>query len=609
MLASLTSGSTGAIVRAFHPDRAPGRDHHHRHPARDRRPLVHEVPRPGEVTRPRRRTCGQRFRVEAFYADSTLFGTTGYTGMTVAFLQSNYDQGSRASRSRRRTTRRTASRASSAARPGGRTAPLPISRTRPASSVSLGTTFGGRPTGRPPSFLKPGRSAADSRYVVAASTSVAARARPVACPASVRLSRLWLLALAAVTTTGAVYHWLQSRGHVTPAVFTDELLFAELARSFAVGEGYVVRDQPLFFPAFAGPAAGARLARRLDAARVRAGQGDQHAADVLGRPARVLARATTHPAGVRPDRRRRDDRGWGMLYHGYLTSESVAYPVFVLAVAVSVRALAAPSTRRDAMAVAVLFLAVLTRAQFVVLPLVFLLAILLVGRPLKRQRRLWSLSAALPCWRSSPAPRRSGSTKAYGRSTTRSSRRFAGRRGPPRSCPSGPASWSSPARWSAWSTVRDRRATGRAFGVMTGLLLVLMPLQAGLIASGESHKPFERYAFYLVPLVFLAFFIFAERASRTGGSTEQPSASRVCRSSSPRLARPRPVLLRLADAVRGRGARPRTSKAMRPRSSPPPASLPRSSRLLRSAGRPRSAPPASWSPSPSAWRRMTGIGA
>ena len=31
--------------------------------------------------------------VEAFYADSTLFGTTGYTGMTVAFLQSNYDQG------------------------------------------------------------------------------------------------------------------------------------------------------------------------------------------------------------------------------------------------------------------------------------------------------------------------------------------------------------------------------------------------------------------------------------------------------------------------------------------------------------------------------------
>jgi hypothetical protein len=47
--------------------------------------------------------------------------------------------------------------------------------------------------------------------------------------------------------------------------------------------------------------------------------------------------------------------------------------------------------------------------------------------------------------------------------------------------------------------------------VLAALLLVLMPLQAGLIASGESHKPFERYVFYLVPLLFIAFFAFAER--------------------------------------------------------------------------------------------------
>jgi hypothetical protein len=38
-----------------------------------------------------------------------------------------------------------------------------------------------------------------------------------------------------------------------------------------------------------------------------------------------------------------------------------------------------------------------------------------------------------------------------------------------------------------------------------------MPLQAGLIAAGEAHKPFERYVFYLLPLVFLAFFVLAER--------------------------------------------------------------------------------------------------
>ncbi len=58
---------------------------------------------------------------------------------------------------------------------------------------------------------------------------------------------------------------------------------------------------------------------------------------------------------------------------------------------------------------------------------------------------------------------------------------------------------------------RPRSAYERAFAVMTLLLLVLMPLQAGLIASGESRKPFERYVFYLVPLVYVGFFALAER--------------------------------------------------------------------------------------------------
>jgi hypothetical protein len=58
---------------------------------------------------------------------------------------------------------------------------------------------------------------------------------------------------------------------------------------------------------------------------------------------------------------------------------------------------------------------------------------------------------------------------------------------------------------------KPRAAAERAFALLTALLLALMPLQAGLIAAGESHKPFERYVFYLAPLVFLAFFVFAER--------------------------------------------------------------------------------------------------
>jgi hypothetical protein len=323
---------------------------------------------------------------------------------------------------------------------------------------------------------------------------------------------VWPLALALVCAVGAVYHWLQSRGHVTPAVFTDELLFAELARSIAAGDGFVVRDQPLFFPAFVPPLlqAPAWLAGSTPLAYAIAKAVNTLLMCSAALPAFWLARQLVRPAYALIVAAA-TIAGGGMVYHGYLTSESAAYPVFLLAVAVSVRALAASSPRRDAIAVAVLFLAVLTRAQFVVLPLVFLLAILLVGRPLRRH--VTALAAlggaallALVAGASALGFYEGVRTLDYPLGET--------------------------LRWTAWTAallpfgvgllvvpgavvglvyaVRDRRATGRAFGVVTALLVVLMPLQAGLIASGESHKPFERYAFYLVPLMFLAFFTFAE---------------------------------------------------------------------------------------------------
>src|SRR4029453_4589057 len=69
-------------------------------------------------------------------------------------------------------------------------------------------------------------------------------------PPPERVSRLWLAALGALSAAPLLYHWLQSLGHVTPAIFTDELLFSELARSFAAGDGFLVRGEHVFFPAF-----------------------------------------------------------------------------------------------------------------------------------------------------------------------------------------------------------------------------------------------------------------------------------------------------------------------------------------------------------------------
>jgi hypothetical protein len=187
--------------------------------------------------------------------------------------------------------------------------------------------------------------------------------------------------------------------------------------------------------------------------------------------------------------------------------------VFLLAIAVCVRALAVPSPRRDLIALAVLAVAVVTRAQFVVLPLAFLVAILLVGRPLRRHTTaLAALTAATVAG------------LVFGASVL--------------GFYSGARELEYPLaealRWSGWTAallpfaaglmvvpgallglgfglLRPRTAAERGFASLTALLLVLMPLQAGLIASGEARKPFERYTFYLLPLVFVAFLAFAER--------------------------------------------------------------------------------------------------
>jgi hypothetical protein len=353
---------------------------------------------------------------------------------------------------------------------------------------------------------------------IAAPTRDDRRARLHVVPAPESHSRLWAAAVATVLAVSALYHWLQSLGHVTPAVFTDELLFSELARSFASGDGFLVRGEHVFFPAFV-PAllqAPAWLAGSTPDAYATAKTLNTLLMCSAALPAYWLARRFVQPlyaivvatATV---------AGGAMLYHGYLTSEAVAYPVFLLAVAVCVRTIATPSLRWDLGALAVLGVAVATRAQFVVLPVAFGLTLVLAARPLRRHATaLVGLALAA----------------AVGVVAGASSLGFY----------EGATMLDYPlletARWTGWTAallpfaagilvvpgalvglalaaLRPQRAEERAFAVLAGLLIVLMPLQAGLIASGEAHKPFERYVFYVLPLLFVAFCAFAGRGSRT----------------------------------------------------------------------------------------------
>jgi hypothetical protein len=337
---------------------------------------------------------------------------------------------------------------------------------------------------------------------------------PTLEPRSTR-SRRWPLALAALFCVATAYHWLQSRGHVTPAIFTDELMFSELARSLAAGDGLTVRGESFLFPAFL-PALVQAPVWLLDGAAAYGAAKALNAVLMCSAvfPAWALARLVVRPAyafGVAAAA----VAGGAMLYHSYLTSEALAFPVFLLAVFVSMRAVSEPSLRWDALAVLVLGAAVLTRAQFVVLPVAFVLTVLLVGRPVRRHALALSALAII------------AAGGAVGGGT------LLGIYG-------GARELEYPAletlRWSGWTAAllpfaaglvvvpgavlglgyamaRPPRRAEAAFGVMASILLVALPLQAGLIAAGESQRPMERYAFYAVPLLFAAFFLYLERGA------------------------------------------------------------------------------------------------
>src|SRR5213592_3355159 len=173
------------------------------------------------------------------------------------------------------------------------------------------------------------------------------------------------LALPFLFVVATAYHFLQSQGHATPTVFNDELLYAKLSQSIAAGHGLAIRGEHFFFPAPLASLVQAptwllhsmtdayAAAKLLNAAVMSAAVFPSYwLARRVVRPSFALltaAAAVATPA---------------MVYHAFLMSEALAYPVFLVTVAVLAKALAEPS-RRMAIAVPVVcLLAIATRVQF-----------------------------------------------------------------------------------------------------------------------------------------------------------------------------------------------------------------------------------------------------
>lgn len=332
------------------------------------------------------------------------------------------------------------------------------------------------------------------------------------------------LVLAAVYVLAVAYHWFQSRAHVTPAVFPDELLYSKLAQALGSGDGFTIRGEQVFFPApmaalaqvpawliHSMPAAYA-VAKALNAAVMAAAVFPAYSlARRLVRPSFALVAAGLSVAGPQ------------MLYSAYMTSEALAYTVFLLALATMLRAIERPSRRMEAAVLAVSAAAVLTRIQFAVLPLAYLCAAPLAGRTcgepfrvvLRRHRLslcglvvlgavpLLSGGILLGTYRGAPSLDFDPVAVLSWTARTAALLPFA-------------AGWlivPGALLGLAFLVARPRGHAEAGFAVLAFVVSVLVLLEAGLVAAGEAVRPLERYSIYLVPLVAISFFAYAERGA------------------------------------------------------------------------------------------------
>src|SRR4051794_13023408 len=313
------------------------------------------------------------------------------------------------------------------------------------------------------------------------------------------------LALPFVFVAATVYHFLQSRGHATPTVFNDELLYAKLSQSLAAGHGLAIRGEHFFFPAPLAPLVQApawllgsmtdayAAAKLLNAAVMSSAVFPAYwLAHRAVRPSYALLCATaavTTPA---------------MAYHGYLMSEALAYPVFLCAVAVIVRGIEKPTVFVPIACT----LAIATRVQFLVLPLAYLAAVAICERGNYRRHLVPAAITALLVAVLVFVP---GALGQYGEAT------HIGH------APGAVAHWAlttgSLLPFSLGLAIVPGAILGlvltsrRPLGVITIACTSLFLGQAALIAAGEAHRPLERYVFYVTPLIFIAFFSYVERSA------------------------------------------------------------------------------------------------
>ena len=200
---------------------------------------------------------------------------------------------------------------------------------------------------------------------------------------------LWLTVIVALSSLLRIWAGAATGA---PWIIPDELIYSELARSFAETGAFAVRDQafsvwtfgPLYpvlispiFALVADPPAAYAIVKAFNAVLISSAAVPAYflGRRVLSRPDALVAAALTVavPSAV---------------YSTKLMTESLAYPVFLWAMIALVRALDRPSPGRLTLLAAAVGVAALTRAQMIALVGAFALAYLVLAAGDRRRRRL-----------------------------------------------------------------------------------------------------------------------------------------------------------------------------------------------------------------------------
>jgi hypothetical protein len=305
----------------------------------------------------------------------------------------------------------------------------------------------------------------------------------------------------------------------TPVYFPDEYLYAELARSVAEGGEPLVRGQEVGFPALLQPlvTAPAWLLDDVGTAYALVKWIGALAISLAAVPAYLLARrlgigrrlalATAALTLAAPS----------LFYSSWVMGEPFAYPLLLAAAYAATVALADRSRGAGLAFVALAGLAAFSRAQFMVLPVCFVTSLLLVGlrgRSLGRELRAQALPLALfavPIALLMALPRVVGPYGAFldvqldpARLAERLAANAVGLM-----YASGWILVPGALLGIALALTRPRSRADLAFGAVAVSLTAALLLQAS--AYGDVDRIQERYTFYAVPLIALAFGVLAAR--------------------------------------------------------------------------------------------------